>query len=219
MVNLIIDDKPVSAADGATILEAAREINIRIPTLCYLDLGELKMVNKVASCRLCVCEVEGRRNLAPACATPVFEGMRVTTNSKRVLFARRRLLELILSNHPFDCLICAKSTSCELQTLAWEFGINVQRYHGEMSTHPIDKTSGALKRDPEKCIMCRRCETMCNDVQTVGALTAFGRGFNVIVGPAEMKPLIESNCVYCGQCVSVCPTAALTGVGLRNPSF
>ncbi len=213
MTNLIIDNKPVSVPAGATILEAAKEINIRIPTLCYLDLGELKMVNKVASCRMCVVEVEGRRNLAPACATPVAEGMKVTTNSKRVLFARRRLLELILSNHPFDCLICAKSTNCELQTLAWEFGINVKRYQGEMSTHPIDKTSGALKRDPEKCIMCRRCETMCNEVQTVGALTAFGRGFDVIVGPAEMKPLVQSNCVYCGQCVSVCPTAALTGHG------
>jgi len=213
MINLIIDHKPVSVPDGTTILEAAREINIRIPSLCYLDLGELKMVNKVASCRICSVEVEGRRNLAPSCATPVAEGMQVTTNSKRVLFARRRLLELLLSNHPFTCLTCAKSTDCELQTLAWEFGINTQRYHGEQSSFPIDKSSGALKRDPEKCIMCRRCETMCNEVQTVHALTAFGRGFNAIVAPAEMKPLAESNCTYCGQCVSVCPTAALTGHG------
>jgi NADH-quinone oxidoreductase subunit G len=213
MVNLIIDHKPVAVADGTTILEAAREINIRIPSLCYLDLGELKMVNKVASCRICSVEVEGRRNLAPACATPVAEGMQVTTNSKRVLFARRRLLELMLSNHPFNCLICAKSTDCELQTLAWEFGINTQRYHGEMSSFPVDKSSKALKRDPEKCIMCRRCETMCNEVQTVHALTAYGRGFNAIVAPAEMKPLAESNCTFCGQCVSVCPTAALTGHG------
>ncbi len=213
MVNLFIDNRPVEVADGATILEAAQKLNIRIPTLCYLDLGELKMVNRVASCRICSVEVEGRRNLAPACATPVAEGMKVTTNSKRVLFTRRRLLQLILSNHPFDCLICAKSTDCELQQLAWEFGINAQRYQGEKSSFPIDKTSGALKRDPEKCIMCRRCETMCNDVQTVGALTAYGRGFHVIVGPAELKPLVESNCTYCGQCVSVCPTAALTGHG------
>jgi NADH-quinone oxidoreductase subunit G len=213
MVNLIIDNKPVSVPDGATILDAAREINIRIPTLCYLDLGELKMVNRTASCRICSVEVEGRRNLAPACATPAAEGMKVTTNSKRVLFARRRLLELLLSDHPFTCLTCAKSTDCELQTLAWEFGINTQRYHGEQSTYPIDKTSGALKRDPEKCIRCRRCETMCNEVQTVHALTAYGRGFEVIVAPAEMKPLAESNCTYCGQCVSVCPTAALTGHG------
>ncbi len=213
MVNLFIDNKPVTVPDGATILDAAREVNVRIPTLCYLDLGELKMVNRTASCRICSVEVEGRRNLAPACATPAAEGMKVTTNSKRVLFARRRLLELMLSDHPFTCLTCAKSTDCELQTLAWEFGINTQRYHGEQSTFPIDKTSGALKRDPEKCIRCRRCETMCNEVQTVHALTAYGRGFSVIVAPAEMQPLANSNCTYCGQCVSVCPTAALTGHG------
>jgi NADH-quinone oxidoreductase subunit G len=213
MINLTIDNRPVQVDDGATILDAARQLNIRIPTLCYLDMHELKMVNQVASCRICSVEVEGRRNLAPACATPVAEGMSITTNSRRVLSTRRRLLELVLSNHPFNCLICAKSTDCELQTLAWEFGINSQRYHGEQSSFPIDKTSGALKRDPDKCILCRRCETMCNEVQTVGALTAYGRGFNVIVGPAEIKPLVESNCTYCGQCVSVCPTAALTGHG------
>lgn len=219
MLNLIIDNRPVEVEDGATILDAARQLNIRIPTLCYLDLHELKMVNKVASCRICSVEVEGRRNLAPACATPVFEGMKVATNSRRVLFTRRRLLELILSNHPFNCLICAKSTDCELQTLAWEFGINTKRYHGEETSFPIDKSSGALKREPDKCIMCRRCETMCNEVQTVGALTAFGRGFNVIVGPAEMKPIVESNCTYCGQCVSVCPTAALTGHGYMQETW
>ncbi len=213
MVNMLIDNRPVTVPDGASILEAAQQINIRIPTLCYLDLGELKMVNKTASCRICSVEVEGRRNLAPACATPAAEGMKVTTNSKRVLFARRRLLELLLSDHPFTCLTCAKSTDCELQTLAWEFGINTQRYQGEKSEFPIDKTSGALKRDPDKCIRCRRCETMCNEVQTVHALTAYGRGFTVTVAPAEMQPLAESNCTYCGQCVSVCPTAALTGHG------
>jgi len=219
MVNLIIDNQPVSVPEGTTILDAARQINIRIPSLCYLNLGELKMVNRVASCRMCVVEVEGRRNLAPSCATPVSEGMSITTNSRRVLFARRRLLQLMLSNHPFNCLICAKSTDCELQRLAWEFGVNTQRYNGERSSHPIDKSSGALKRDPDKCIMCRRCETMCNEVQTVGALTAFGRGFDVIVAPAEKKPLAESNCVYCGQCVSVCPTAALTGVGFIQETW
>jgi NADH-quinone oxidoreductase subunit G len=213
MINLTIDNRPVSVPEGATIVDAAREINIHIPTLCYLNLGELKMVNRTASCRICSVEVEGRRNLAPACATPVSEGMLVTTNSKRVLATRRRLLELLLSDHPFNCLICAKSTDCELQSMAWEFGINTQRYHGEQTSYPIDKTSGALKRDPDKCIRCRRCETMCNEVQTVHALTAYGRGFGVIVAPAEMQPLVNSNCTYCGQCVSVCPTAALTGHG------
>ena len=143
------------------------------------------MVNKVASCRVCVVEVEGRENLAPACATPAAEGMKVTTNSRRVLRARRKILELLLSDHPFNCLVCAKSTNCELQTLAYEFGINQRPYKGEESTYVIDTTSKALKRDPDKCIMCRRCETMCNEVQTVGVLTGFGRGFHSIVGPAR----------------------------------
>ena len=213
MVNITIDNQQVSVSEGTTVLEAAKKVNANIPTLCYLHLEKSGFLNDVASCRICVVEVEGRRNLPPSCATPVAEGMKITTNSKRVLSARRKNLELILSNHPFDCLICAKSTDCELQKLAWEFGINTQRYRGERAHHEIDKSSGALKRDPEKCIMCRRCEVMCNEVQTVGALTAFGRGFSTVVAPAEKKPIIESPCVYCGQCVSVCPTAALTGVG------
>ncbi|PKO15925.1 MAG: NADH:ubiquinone oxidoreductase [Chloroflexi bacterium HGW-Chloroflexi-10] len=213
MINLTIDGQRVSVPEKTTILEAARTLHLDIPTLCYLKLEKSCFVNQVASCRICVVEVDGRRNLAPACATPVSEGMQITTNSKRVLLSRRMNLELIISNHPFDCLVCAKSTDCELQKLVWAFGINTQRYKGEKSTFEIDKSSGALKRDPNKCIMCRRCETMCNEVQTVGALTAFGRGFNTVVAPAEMKPIAESNCTYCGQCVSVCPTAALTGVG------
>jgi NADH-quinone oxidoreductase subunit G len=213
MINLTIDGRAVSVPEGTTILEAARTLHLDIPTLCYLNLEKIKYLNQVASCRICVVEIEGRRNLAPACATPVAAGMKVITNSRRVLSSRRKNLELIISNHPFDCLVCAKSTDCELQKRVWEFGINTQRYDGERATHAIDKSSVALKRDPNKCIMCRRCETMCNEVQTVGALTAFGRGFNTIVAPAEKNPIVKSNCVYCGQCVSVCPTAALTGVG------
>ncbi len=220
MVNLTIDKTNVAVEASSTILEAAKKVNIDIPSLCYLDLGELKMVNKVASCRICVVEVEGRENLAPACATPVFEGMKVTTNSRRVLRARRKMLKLLLSDHPFDCLICAKSTNCELQTLAYEFGINTRPYQGgEESSYRIDKTSKALKRNPDKCVMCRRCETMCNEVQSVGVLTGFGRGFQAVVGPAEMKPLKDSICTYCGQCVSVCPTAALTGVGFIHETW
>jgi NADH-quinone oxidoreductase subunit G len=219
MVNLTIDNQRISVPEGTTILDAAKKVNINIPTLCYLNLEKFHFMNKVASCRVCVVEVDGRRNLAPSCATPVSEGMVISTNSRRVLSARRKVLELIISNHPFDCLICAKSTDCELQRLVWEFGINTQRYEGEKSTFPIDKTSHALKRDPNKCIMCRRCETMCNEIQTVGAITAFGRGFNAVVSTAEMKPLAETNCVYCGQCVSVCPTAALTGVGYMQETW
>ena len=213
MINLTIDGRQVTVPEGMTILEAAQTLSVDIPTLCYLNLEKIQYLNQVASCRICVVEVEGRRNLAPACATPVAEGMNISTNSRRVLSSRRKNLELIISNHPFDCLVCAKSTDCELQKLVWEFGINTQRYEGERAKHEVDRSSVALKRDPNKCIMCRRCETMCNDVQTVGALTAFGRGFNTVVAPAEKNPIANSNCVFCGQCVTVCPTAALTGVG------
>ncbi len=219
MVNLIIDNKPVTVEEGTTILEAAKQINIKIPALCYMDLGELKMVNKVSSCRICSVEVEGRRNLAPSCSTPVAEGMKIRTNSKRVLFARRKLLELMLSNHPFDCLTCAKSTDCDLQSLAVQFGVNAKHFKGVRSSFPVDTSSQALRREPEKCIMCRRCETMCNEVQTVGAITAFGRGFDTVVAPAEMQPLVNSNCVYCGQCVTVCPTGALTAVGYMKETW
>ncbi len=218
-MNISIDGKPVSVKEGTTILDAAKQIHIDIPTLCYLKLEKMNYLNQVASCRVCVVEVEGRRNLAPACATPVHEGMKIVTNSRRVLSSRRKNLELIISNHPFECLLCAKSTDCELQRMVWEFGINTQRYDGERSHHEIDKSSGALKRDPNKCIMCRRCETMCNEVQTVGALTAFGRGFDTVVSPAESMPVANSNCVYCGQCISVCPTAALTGVGYIHETW
>jgi NADH-quinone oxidoreductase subunit G len=219
MINLTIDGQQISVTEGTSILDAAKQLHVDIPTLCYLNLEKIKYLNKVASCRICVVEVEGRRNLAPACATPVTEGMKVVTNSRRVLSSRRKNLELIISNHPFECLICAKSTDCELQRLVWEFGINTQRYDGERSEHEIDRSSGALKRDPNKCIMCRRCETMCNEVQTVGALTAFGRGFNTVVAPAEKEPIANSNCVYCGQCVTVCPTAALTGIGYIHETW
>lgn len=212
-VNLTIDGRTVSVDSQATILEAAKQLNIYIPTLCHLDMGELKYVNKSASCRICVVEIEGRRTLAPSCATPVAAGMVVRTNSKRVLRARRKVLELFLSDHPFECLSCYKSTNCELQTLANNFGIDSRPYQdGEMSTYVVDTSSSAIKRDLNKCIMCRRCETMCNDVQTVHALTGYGRGFEAVVAPAEMKPLADSICTYCGQCVSVCPTAALIGI-------
>ncbi len=141
MINLTIDGQIVSVPEGTTVLEAARKINLDIPTLCYLNLEKIKYLNKVASCRVCVVEIEGRRNLAPSCATPVTEGMKVVTNSKRVLASRRKNLELIISNHPFDCLICAKSTDCELQRLVWEFGINTrdipEKDHNIRLTNPV----------------------------------------------------------------------------------
>ncbi len=209
MINLNIDGKYVKVPKGATILDAAKQLGIEIPTLCHLDLHDLGVVNKAASCRICVVEVKGRRNLAPACATPVTEGMEVHTNTMRVLNARKTVLELLLSDHPKDCLTCAKSGQCDLQELAERFCLRENRYEGgAQSTYKKD-VSPAIARDMDKCIMCRRCETMCNEVQTVGALSGVNRGFSAVVAPAFDMPLEESVCTFCGQCVAVCPTGAL----------
>ena len=208
MVNVIIDDKHVQVPAGTTIHMAAKEVGINIPTLCYLNLKDFGCVNKVASCRVCVVEVEGKGNLAPACSTPVFEGMKVRTNTIRVLNSRKTVLELMLSDHPKDCLTCQKSGECELQDLAISFGIREIKYQGKESTYRKDATKSII-RDRDKCIMCRRCETMCNEVQTVGVLSAIDRGFNAVVSTALEMDLKDSVCTFCGQCVAVCPTGAL----------
>nr|WP_319573502.1 NADH-dependent [FeFe] hydrogenase, group A6 [uncultured Draconibacterium sp.] len=211
IVNLTIDNKPVVVKSGTTILEAASGVGLHIPTLCHMKLDDLNIENKPGGCRICVVEVEGRRNLAPACCTEVNEGMRINTHSMRVINARRTVMELILSDHPFDCLICAKSGNCDLQDMAHNLGIREIHYKGEQSTYRED-TSPAIIREVDKCIMCRRCETMCNEVQTVGVLSAINRGFESVVSPAFEMNLDHSVCTYCGQCVAVCPTGALTEV-------
>ncbi len=210
-IKLTIDNKSIEVPKGTTILQAARQIGVDIPTLCYFNMGDMKIENKPGGCRVCVVEVEGRRNLAPACVTTCTEGMVVKTHTIRVLNARRTVLELILSDHPADCLICPKSGNCELQSLAQKLGIREIHYQGEKSTYRKD-TSPAIIRDIDKCIMCRRCEMMCNEVQTVGVLSAINRGFYAVVAPAFEMNLDHSVCTYCGQCVSVCPTGALTEV-------
>lgn len=215
MIKLIIDKKPVEVEKGTTILQAASKIGIKIPTLCYLNLGGFNIENKPGGCRVCVVEVEGRRNLAPACATDCTEGMVVNTHSIRVLNARKTVVQLILSDHPFDCLVCAKSGNCELQDLAHKLGIREIPFQGEQSTYRKD-TSPSIIRDVDKCIMCRRCEVMCNEVQTVGVLSAINRGFQAVVAPAFEMNLDHSVCTYCGQCVNVCPTGALTEVDHTN---
>lgn len=210
MINLKIDGKSVSVPAGSTVLEAAKALNITIPTLCHLDLHDTKMINKAASCRVCVVEVKGRRNLAPACATPVFEGMEVITNNIRVMEARRIVMELLISDHPKDCLSCRKAGNCELQDLSELLSLRGHSISGEsVSTYKKDITP-SLIRDMDKCIMCRRCETMCNEVQTVGALSGINRGFNAVVSSAFELPMDETVCTHCGQCVAVCPTGALT---------
>ncbi|HPC99398.1 MAG TPA: NADH-dependent [FeFe] hydrogenase, group A6 [Bacteroidales bacterium] len=212
-VKLTIDNKKVEVPKGTTVSKAARMLGIDIPLLCHMELHDLGIENKPAGCRICVVEVEGRRNLAPSCVTTCEEGMVVKTHTTRVLNARRTVMEFILSDHPKDCLICPKSGHCELQDMAIRLGI--REIPGQeiaaMSTYRKD-TSPSIIRDLDKCIMCRRCEMMCNEVQTVGALSAINRGFMSAVAPAFEQNLEYSPCTYCGQCVAVCPTGALTEV-------
>jgi NADH-quinone oxidoreductase subunit G len=212
LITLTINDQKINVEQGTTILQAARMLNINIPTLCHLNLHDGKTTNHPGSCRVCVVEVVGRRNLAPACCTPATEGMIIKTTSIRAIKARRTVLELILSDHPQDCLLCEKNTMCELQRLAAELGIREIRYQGEMSTYPLDNSTSSIVRDLNKCILCRRCDTVCNEVQTVGVLSGVSRGFDTVVSTAFALPIGETTCTFCGQCVSVCPTGALTEV-------
>lgn len=217
MIRLTIDNRPVEVAEGTTILKAARQAGIHIPTLCYFELAGMNFENKPGGCRVCVVEVvkdfngRPRRNLAPACATECVDGMEVLTHSQRVINARRTVVELILSDHPTDCLTCPKSGQCELQTLAQNLGIREIPYKGEQSTYRVDM-SPSIIRDMDKCIMCRRCENVCNNIQSVGALSAVNRGFQAVVAPAFEQDMIDSPCVMCGQCVQVCPVGALSEV-------
>ncbi|MCL2492442.1 MAG: NADH-dependent [FeFe] hydrogenase, group A6 [Clostridiales bacterium] len=209
MINLTINNMPITAAEGTTILDAAKLANVNIPTLCHMNFHDINMINQSANCRVCMVEVEGARTLAPACATAVTEGMVIHTNSPRAVNARRAIVELILSDHPKDCLVCEKNLKCELQALAATLNIKEFTPEGKRKSHPKDISNYSLIRDPEKCILCRRCETMCNVVQTVGVYSAINRGFETVIGTAFDAPISETECTYCGQCVSVCPTGAL----------
>lgn len=204
-----INGKEYLANDKQTILDVAKANDIYIPTLCHSQICQ-GIENNNASCRVCVVEIVGRKNLAPACATPVAEGCEVLTTSLKAVQARRANLQLILGNHPFDCLQCDRNKNCELQDLASEMNIRDVPYRGVMSQDNVVKLTQSLQRNPSKCILCGRCVTVCSEMQSVGALSATLRGFDTIVTSAFDKPLNETNCTNCGQCVLVCPTGALT---------
>lgn len=212
-VKLTIDNKHVEVPKGTTILQAAHQAGINIPSLCYMNLPHLAQEHKPGSCRVCVVEISGRKNLVPACATPCTDGLVVLSHSLRAINARRTVVELLLSDHPKDCLICPSSGNCELQKLSITMGIREINSveNAAMSTYRKD-ASPALMRNMDKCVMCRSCETVCNEIQTVGALSAVNRGFMAVVAPAFEQDLIDSPCTFCGQCVAVCPTGALTAV-------
>ncbi|OQB45736.1 MAG: NADP-reducing hydrogenase subunit HndC [Firmicutes bacterium ADurb.Bin153] len=205
MVNLTINGKSISVPEGTTIIEAAKAAGIRIPSLCYM-----KGINEIGACRVCLVEVEGARGLVTSCTTKVSEGMVVRTNSPAAKEARKAVVELIISNHPYDCLKCVRSGKCELQQLANDMGIREISYEGEKSHHEQDKSTFSIVRDPDKCVLCRRCVAVCAKVQGVGAVNTQGRGFGTVVAPEFELPMNSTSCAMCGQCVLVCPTGALT---------
>jgi iron-only hydrogenase group A len=204
-VKLTINNLPVEVPAGTTVLAAAEQAGVRIPTLCHHPDQDVKGV-----CRVCVVEVEKSRTLQAACAFPVAEGMVVRTNTAAVREARRVIVELMLSRHPKDCLGCARNRRCELQALAEELGVRDVRFTHIEKKHPKDESTPSLVRDPAKCVVCRRCVYTCNEVQAVGALFPAYRGHETVVVPAYDKPLLDIACSLCGQCVHACPVGAIT---------
>jgi NADH-quinone oxidoreductase subunit G/NADP-reducing hydrogenase subunit HndD len=205
MINMTIDGQKIRVEEGTSVLEAARSAGIHIPTLCYLE-----EVQAIGACRVCLVDVQGNKNLQASCTLPASEGMVVTTTNERVRKARRFSVEMLLSNHPFDCLTCARNLNCELQSIAYELGVREVTFTGEKNDAAIDDLSPSIRRDPNKCILCRRCVTVCQETQGVGALFLQGRGFNSRVEPAFETSLNDAVCAFCGQCSVVCPVGAIT---------
>lgn len=205
MVNITINNLAIEVPEGTTILKAAKQNGINIPTLCYLE-----NVQEPGSCRVCVVEVEGAKTLQPSCVTKVTEGMKIFTNTKKVRDARKMVLELILSDHPWECNTCERNQDCELQKLAEEYGIREVRFASVKERVPLDESTPGIIRDPNKCILCRRCVTVCQEVQGVGTLAPRARGFDTIIAPGQGDLLSEAVCVQCGQCAAVCPVGAIS---------
>ena len=204
MVRLTINNRPIEAAAGTSILDAAQGAGEKIPTLCHL-----KGVFPSGACRMCVVEAKGKPALIPSCAFPVEEGMEVQTRSPRVINARRTIIQLLLASHPFDCLTCPKNGYCELQSLASEYGIDRVPFQGKTRHHYTDFSSPSIIREPDKCILCGRCVRICEEIQGVAAIDFTHRGFDTMVLPPFEKDLSETSCVNCGQCTLACPTGAL----------
>jgi len=204
MISLTVDNRPVEVPEGATVLDAARQAGVEIPTLCHLERQPAQ-----GACRVCVVEVAGARTLVASCCTPATAGMKVSTHTKRVREARRMVVELLLSEHDGDCQTCLRQADCELAAIARDLGITELSYVGAKAPKVVDETTPALTRDSGKCIKCRRCVAVCNDVQGVGALFPQGRGFSTSIGPAFARGLDSVPCVQCGQCSAICPTGAI----------
>ena len=204
-VKIDIDGLEYEVPEGMTILEAARMFNIEIPSLCYL-----KDINEIGTCRVCVVEIEGSRNLQASCVYPVREGLKINTNTKRVHRARRSAVTLLLSNHHRECTTCIRNLNCELQNLADNLGIRNIPYSGEMPDYGFHDNNPAIQRDYNKCIKCRRCLAICSKIQECNVYTALNRGLQTVIAPAFKKDMNDVTCIMCGQCVIACPTASLT---------
>lgn len=203
-VNIMINGMPLSVPSGSTILEAARQAGIYIPTLCYL-----KDINEIGACRMCVVEVKRARSLVAACVYPVAEGMEIFTNTERVRNSRKMTLELILSAHNKSCLSCVRSGNCELQKLCHDYGVEENHFEGSKPEATFDDSTGVIVRDNSKCVLCRRCSAACSKQQEVGVIGTNDRGFDTHIGCAFDRQLKDVPCVSCGQCIEACPTGAL----------
>lgn len=204
MFTIEVNNRPAEAQAGEMLLDTLTRAGIKVPTLCHIE-GLLPS----GACRMCVVEVEGQQGLVPSCAFPVADGMKVQTHSPRVIRARKTIVELLLANHPDDCLYCIRSGSCDLQALAEDLGVRERRYVGERTVGRMDISNPSIVRDPDKCILCGRCVRICEEVQGVSAIDFLGRGSRTTVGTAFDDGLNVSSCINCGQCVMVCPTGAL----------
>ena len=197
MINVKIDNIPVTVEKGTTILDAARIAGVKIPTLCYL-----RDINAIGACRVCVCEVKGARSLVAACVYPLDrEGTEVFTNTPKILEYRKTTVELILSDHDYNCTSCVRNRSCELQELALELGCDSERFKGEKSNYPVDTSTSYLIRDNNKCVLCRRCVAACKEYQAVAVIGANARGFDTHIACAFETNLSDNPCVGCGQCI------------------
>jgi iron-only hydrogenase group A len=202
-VTLTIDDVKLTVDAGTTILEAAEQLGIRIPRLCYHP--DLSLMG---SCRVCIVDVKGMGFYMAACSSQVWEGMEVQTNSPAIRQSRRDIVELLLDNHPRDCQTCERDGHCELQNLAYSLGVRARHFEGKRKRFPVEFSSHSVVRDSEKCVLCGRCVRVCSEIQGVYNLSQHGRGFNTVVGPAHIANMDDSVCIQCGQCINVCPTAA-----------
>lgn len=204
LLKIAIDGVQTEVREGTTVMQAADSLGIRIPRLCYHP-----QLSSLGACRVCIVEVEGQRNPVASCCFPVTDGMKVRSSSPLLRRLRRDIVELLLDNHPRDCQTCERDGNCELQNLAYTLGVRERLFEGERKRFPIDRSSHAVTRDPEKCILCGRCIRVCEEVQAVCNLGQQSRGFLNVVAPAHQGDMKDSVCIHCGQCVNVCPTAAL----------